>query len=155
MARRMKQARHNSIVAGRLARPLSRRQLLRVGGWTLIELLIVMAIVAVLISVAVPLYTNSIRRTKETVLKSNLFMLRTQIDEYTFDKKAAPQTLDDLVAEGYIRQVPIDPMTGSNQSWEVIIEDSLSSVDQTQPGIFDVRSGSDERSLEGTVYSEW
>lgn len=124
-------------------------------GYTIIELIIVMAIVSVLISVAVPLYTKSIQRTKETVLKQNLFNLRTVIDEYTFDKKKAPQTLDDLVREGYLRAVPIDPITGSDRTWEVIIEDSLTSVDQTQPGIFDVRSGSDLRSLEGNAYSEW
>ena len=77
------------------------------------------------------------------------------IDEYTFDKKKAPQTLEDLVAEGYLRAVPIDPITKSDQTWRKIIEDSLSAVDQTQPGIFDVRSGSDLTSLEGTPYSEW
>lgn len=137
-----------------LAARMSRRRLLQ-GGWTLIELMIVMAIVAVLISVAVPLYTKSLQRTKETLLKSNLFTLRTVIDEYTFDRKAAPQTLEDLVEEGYLRAVPVDPITGSDQTWEVIIEDSLTSVDQTQPGIFDVRSGSDLISLEGTPYSEW
>ncbi len=89
------------------------------------------------------------------MLHSNLQTLRTVIDEYTFDKKKAPQTLDDLVAEGYLRAVPIDPITGSDQTWRKIVEDSLTAVDQTQPGIFDVRSGSDLVSLEGTPYSEW
>lgn len=124
-------------------------------GYTLIELIIVMAIISVLVAVAVPLYTKSIQRTKETLLKQNLFTLRTVIDEYTFDKKKAPQTLEDLVREGYLRDVPMDPITASNRSWKLIIEDALTSVDQTQPGIFDVRSGSDLRSLEGTPYSEW
>ena len=81
--------------------------------------------------------------------------LRTLIDEYTFDKQKAPQTLEDLVREGYLRQVPIDPITGSNQTWRVIMEDSMASVNQNEPGIFDVRSGSDQISLEGTPYSEW
>lgn len=124
-------------------------------GYTLIELIIVMAIISVLIAVAVPLYTKSIMRTKETVLKQNLFNLRTVIDEYTFDKKAAPQRLEDLVREGYLRSVPIDPITGSDRTWRVDIEDTLSSVDQTQPGISNVHSGSDLKSLEGNSYSEW
>jgi general secretion pathway protein G len=124
-------------------------------GYTLIELIIVMAIVSVLISVAVPLYTKSIQRTKETVLKQNLFNLRTVIDEYTFDKKAAPQQLRDLVEEGYLRSVPVDPITGTEDTWVVVMEDAVTSVDQTRPGIFDVRSGSTLKSLEGNAYSEW
>ena len=124
-------------------------------GYTLIELIIVMAIISILVSIAIPLYQKSILRTKESVLHSHLQLLRTVIDEYTFDKKKAPQTLDDLVAEGYLRAVPIDPITGSDQTWRKIVEDSLTAVDQTQPGIFDVRSGSDLTSLEGTPYSEW
>jgi general secretion pathway protein G len=124
-------------------------------GYTLIELIVVMAIISVLVSIAVPLYQKSITRTKESLLKNNLFTLRTVIDEYTFDKKKAPQTLDDLVTEGYLRNVPIDPITGTDRSWRVIMEDSVSMVDQTQPGIFDVHSGSDLKSLEGTAYSQW
>jgi general secretion pathway protein G len=124
-------------------------------GYTLIELMVVMAIISVLVSIAVPLYQKSLLRTKETLLKNNLFTLRTVIDEYTFDKQKAPQTLQDLVDEGYLRAVPIDPITGSDQTWRLVMEDAVSSVDQTQPGIFDVRSGSDQKSLEGTPYSEW
>ncbi len=124
-------------------------------GYTFIELMIVMAIISVLVSIAVPLYTKSITRTKESLLKNNLYTLRTVIDEYTFDKKKAPQALQDLVSEGYLRAVPIDPITGSDQTWRVVMEDALTSVDQTQPGIWDVHSGSDQKSLEGTPYSEW
>lgn len=124
-------------------------------GFSLIELMIVMAIITILVSVAVPFYQKSIIRSKESVLRSNLFTLRTVIDEYTFDKQKAPQSLQDLVSEGYLRDVPSDPITGSNESWRVIMEDALTSVDQTEPGIFDVRSSSDNMSLEGTPYSEW
>ena len=124
-------------------------------GYTLIELVIVMAIISILVSIAVPLYQKSLLRTKESLLKNNLFTLRTVIDEYTFDKQKAPQTLQDLVNEGYLRAVPVDPITGSDQSWKLIIEDALTSVNQTDPGIFDVRSGSDQKSLEGTPYSDW
>jgi len=131
-----------------------RRQFLK-RGYTLIELMIVMAIISVLVSIAVPLYQKALLRTKESLLKNNLFTLRTVIDEYTFDKKKAPQTLQDLVSEGYLRAIPVDPITGSDQTWRVIMEDALSSVDQTQPGIWDVKSGSDQKSLEGTPYSEW
>lgn len=137
-----------------LAARSSRRAWLR-RGYTLIELVIVMAIISILVSIAVPLYQKSLLRTKESLLKNNLFTLRTVIDEYTFDKKKAPQTLEDLVNEGYLRAVPIDPITGNSQSWRLIMEDAVSMVDQTQPGIFDVRSGSDLKSLEGTAYSEW
>ncbi|HUA17297.1 MAG TPA: type II secretion system protein [Bryobacteraceae bacterium] len=124
-------------------------------GFTLIELMIVMAIIAVLMSVAIPIYNRSITRSKESVLKNNLFTLRNVIDEYTYDKQKAPQSLDDLVSDGYLRQVPIDPITGSADTWKLIMEDATNTVNQTQPGIFDVRSGSDKTSLEGTPYSEW
>jgi general secretion pathway protein G len=123
-------------------------------GYTLIELIIVMAIVSILMAIAIPQYQKSLRRTKETMLHSHLQTLRTVIDEFTFDKKKAPQTLQDLVAEGYLRAVPIDPITG-NDEWRTVQEDSLTAVDQTEPGIFDVRSLSDLISLEGTPYSEW
>jgi general secretion pathway protein G len=124
-------------------------------GYTLIELIIVMAIISVLLAIAVPIYQKSLLRTKETLLKNNIFTLRQVIDEYTFDKQKAPQTLQDLVGEGYLRAVPIDPITGTDQSWRIIMEDAVSMVNQTQPGIFDIRSGSDQKSLEGTPYSQW
>jgi len=123
-------------------------------GYTLIELIIVMAIISILVSIAVPMYQKSLLRTKESMLHSHLFTLRTVIDEYTFDKKKAPQTLQDLVSEGYLRAVPIDPITG-NDNWRTINEDSLVAVDQTQPGIYNVQSLSDLTSLEGTPYSQW
>jgi general secretion pathway protein G len=133
---------------------LSRRKLL-VRGFTLVEMMIVMAIIAVLMSIAVPIYTRSITRSKESVLKNNLFTLRTVIDEYTYDKQKAPQSLNDLVSDGYLRIVPVDPMTGNADSWKIIMEDASNTVNQSEPGIFDVRSGSDKTSLEGTPYSDW
>ncbi len=128
----------------------SRRRL----GYTLLELMIVMAIISVLVSLAIPMYQKSLVKTKETLLKNNLFTMRTVIDEYTFDKKKAPQALDDLVSEGYLREVPVDPIMGNNQ-WNIVMEDSLTAIDQTQPGIWDVHSYSDQKSLEGTPYSQW
>ena len=124
-------------------------------GYTFVELMIVMAIISVLLGIAIPIYQKAIIRTKESLLKNNLYTLRTVIDEYTFDKKKAPQSLQDLVSEGYLRSVPMDPITGSDQTWKVVMEDALTSVDQTQPGIWNVFSGSDQKSLEGTPYSDW
>lgn len=123
-------------------------------GYTLIEIIIVMTVMSILLSAAVPLYTRVVNRTKESVLRNNLFSIRTVIDEYTYDKQKAPQSLNDLVTEGYLRQVPEDPMTGSNK-WKEIMEDALTQVNQTEPGIFDVRSLSDKTSSEGTPYGEW
>lgn len=125
-----------------------------IAGFTLIELLIVMSIVVILISIAIPLYQKAILRTRETVLHNNLMVLRTVIDEYTYDKQKAPQALQDLVQEGYLREVPQDPMTGS-PNWRVVMEDATQSVNQTEPGIFDVHSTSDKISLDGTPYADW
>jgi general secretion pathway protein G len=124
-------------------------------GFTLIELMIVLTVISIIVSIAVPLYQKSIVRAKESVLRNNLFTIRTVIDEYTYDKQKAPQTLRDLVDAGYLRQVPVDPFTGSSETWQVIMEDVMTSANQTEPGIFDVRSGSDKRALDGTPYAEW
>jgi general secretion pathway protein G len=123
-------------------------------GFTLIELMIVMAIVVILISVAIPFYQKSIMRAKESVLHNNLHAMRDAIDEYSYDKQKAPQQLSDLVSDGYLRDVPKDPITGNND-WKIIMEDASSSVDSSEPGIFDIRSESPKQSLEGTPYSEW
>lgn len=124
-------------------------------GFTMIELMVVMAIISVLLAIALPIYQKSIIRSKESVLRNNLFTLRTMIDEYSVDKQEAPQSLQDLVTEGYLRQVPQDPMTGTDQTWKLTMEDSPIGGSTAAPGIFDVHSGSDKTSLEGTPYSEW
>jgi len=139
------------IQSGKVTRPLRRK----LAGFTLIELMIVMTIIVILVSLAVPAYQKSILRAKESVLHNNLFTLRTVIDEYTYDKQKAPQSLQDLVSDGYLREVPFDPITGSNTMWKLIMEDAAQSVNQTEPGIFEVRSGSDKIGLDGTPYSEW
>ncbi len=131
---------------------MSKRGLQR--GFTLIELMVVMAIISVLLAIAIPIYTKSLVRAKESVLRNNLFTLRTMIDEYTVDKQAAPQSLDDLVSEGYLRQIPLDPMTGNNQ-WRITMEETPVGGSNAAPGIFDVHSESDKTSLEGTPYSDW
>jgi len=124
-------------------------------GFTFVELMVVVTIIVILVSMAIPIYTKAITRSKESVLKNNLFTLRTVIDNYTFDKQKAPQQLQDLVSDGYLRTIPIDPMTGSNQTWKIIMEDAAQSVNQSEPGIFDIRSGSDKMGLDGILYSDW
>ena len=134
-------------------RPSSLKRALR--GFTLIELMVVMAIISILLAIALPIYQKSIIRSKESVLRSNLFTLRTMIDEYTIDKQHAPQTLQDLVSEGYLRQVPQDPMTGSDQTWKIIMEGTAIGGVNSPPGIFDVKSGSDKTALDGSAYADW
>ena len=124
-------------------------------GFTMVELVVVISIILILISVAAPIYRNSIIRAKEAVLRDQLFTMRQLIDEYTLDKQQAPQSLQDLVSEGYLREIPRDPFTNSNTTWKTDMEEALRSADQTQPGIIDVHSGSAKISLEGTPYSSW
>ena len=124
-------------------------------GFTIVEMIIVMTIISIILSLAIPVYQKSLVRARESVLKNNLFTMRTVIDEYTYDKQKAPQDLRDLVDAGYLRSIPVDPMTGRADTWRTVQEDSLASVNQTEPGIYDVKSGSDQKSLEGTPYAEW
>jgi general secretion pathway protein G len=123
-------------------------------GFTFVEMMVVITIIVILISMAIPIYNRSITRANESVLLSNLSTLRYVIDNYTYDKQKAPQRLEDLVTEGYLRAIPMDPMTKSNQTWRTIMEDASQSVNQSEPGIFDVKSGSDKIGLDGTAYSE-
>jgi general secretion pathway protein G len=124
-------------------------------GFTLIELMIVISMILILVSISIPAYNQSILRAKESVLRQDLFELRSLISQYTLDKQKAPQSLDDLVQAGYIKQIPTDPMTGSNSSWTVDQEDTVLSVDQQDPGISDVHSGAAGTASDGTAYSSW
>jgi general secretion pathway protein G len=124
-------------------------------GFTLVELMIVMAIIGILAMVAIPKYKTAIVHAKEAVLKEDLHTLRAAIDSYTMDKQKAPQSLDDLIQYGYLKSVPTDPMTDSNATWVTDTSDSLHSIDQTDPGIDDIHSGSDETGSDGQPYNTW
>ena len=124
-------------------------------GFTLVELLVVMTIVIVLTAVALVQYTNSVTRAKEAVLKEDLFLMRKAIDEYYADKNKYPASLQALAEEKYIRAVPVDPFTNSADTWQ----EETAEPDPRNPGadlgISDVKSGSDQMSLDGRPYSEW
>jgi general secretion pathway protein G len=124
-------------------------------GFTLIELIIVMAIISTLIMIAVPLYISAIKQAREAVLKEDLHVMRAAIDSYTMDKQKAPQSLEDLITDGYLKAVPEDPFTHSKDTWVTDSNGALYSVDQTEPGIDDVHSGSQELSTGGQPYSTW
>jgi general secretion pathway protein G len=124
-------------------------------GFTLMELMIVMMIIGVLTTLAIPSFVSAIRSAKEAVLKEDLRVMRSAIDSYTMDKQKAPQSLDDLVQEGYLKVIPEDPMTKSRETWVTDTSDSLHSLDQTDPGIDDVHSGSGENGPDGQPYSTW
>jgi general secretion pathway protein G len=124
-------------------------------GFTLLELVIVMAIIAILASIAVPMYLGSIKAAKEGVLKEDLHVMRSAIDQYTMDKGKAPQSLDDLVQAGYLKDIPTDPMTHASDTWVTSTDDTLESIDQSEPGINDVHSGSQEAGSDGQLYSTW
>ena len=125
-------------------------------GFTLIELMIVISVILILVSVALPAYQQSIWRARESVLKQNLFSLRSVISQYTLDKQKAPQSLEDLVTGGYFKQIPRDPITGRNDTWTVEEEtDTIMTVNQQEPGIFDVHSGSTAVGSDGTAYNTW
>jgi general secretion pathway protein G len=123
-------------------------------GFTFVEMMVVITIIVILISMAIPIYQKSIIRSREAVLKNNLFTLRTVIDNYTYDKEKAPQNLSDLVSDGYLKKVPLDPITNTDQ-WKTVMEDATQAVNQSEPGIFDIHSNSDKISLDGTPYSSW
>src|SRR5262244_281222 len=124
-------------------------------GFTLLELMIVITIIAILAAISVPIYKAVVLNAKETVLKDNLRDLRKIIDQYTADKKKAPQSLQDLVDAGYFKQLPVDPITNSNSTWQPVNDTAVSSPDQTEAGIMDVHSGAPGVSSEGTAYNTW
>ena len=123
-------------------------------GFTLIELMVVVAIIVILAGIAAGRYERSLQIAREAVLKQDLQTMRNAIQQYTLDKQAAPQSLSDLVSAGYLREIPVDPTTRGHD-WHTDFEDTLLSVDQTTTGISDVHSTSDSASLEGTPYSSW
>lgn len=124
-------------------------------GFTLIEMVVVISLILVLLSIALPMYNQSIIRARESTLRQDLFTLRHVIQQYTLDKQKAPQSLEDLIAAHYLKFIPNDPMTGRNDTWQVDQEDSILSPDQTAPGIIDVHSGSNLTASDGSTYSSW
>jgi len=117
--------------------------------------MVVMAVMLVLAAIAVPSYLASIRKAKEAVLREDLHTMRVAIDSYTADKAKAPQSLDDLVQAGYLKAIPKDPITSRTDTWITGQSESLTTIDETEPGIDDVHSGAQETSSEGTSYSTW
>jgi general secretion pathway protein G len=132
-----------------------RRSTQKDAGFTLLELMIVMAIIGVLSTLAIPSFIGAIKSAREAVLREDLHVLRTAIDSYTEDKQKAPQSLDDLIQDGYLKTVPEDPMTKSNTTWVTDSTDTMHSLDQTDPGIDDIHSGSDETGSDGQPYNTW
>ena len=124
-------------------------------GFTLIELMIVLTVISILVSIALPIGNAAIVRAKESVLKSDLYTFRTLIDQYTADKLKAPQSIEDLVTAGYLRAVPKDPITDSAQTWQVVMEEASQFPEQTEVGVYDVHSGSNAVSTDGRPYSAW
>ena len=131
------------------------RQATAESGFTLVELMVVMAVILLLLTIAIPAYLQSIKRAKEAVLKEDLHTMRSAIDQYTVDKEKAPQGLDDLVQAGYLKVVPIDPMTSRSDTWVTSESDTLMSINETQGGVDDVKSGAQGLAMDGTSYNTW
>jgi len=124
-------------------------------GFTILELMIVMTIIAILVAIAIPMYQSVLVRAKETVLMDNQRVINEAIDQYTADKKKAPQTLQDLIDAHYFREIPIDPITNSRESWVPKIDTGVAYTDQTDSGLGNVCSGSSQASLDGSTYNTW
>ncbi|MDD8020356.1 MAG: type II secretion system protein [Acidobacteriota bacterium] len=126
-------------------------------GFTLIEILVVLSIIGILLGLAVPQYQMSIKRAREAVLKENLFIMRKLIDQYYQDKHRYPPDLHALVEEKYLKMLPVDPITGSNESWVQVRE--MPAVDDYVSteilGVVDVKSGSEAKALDGSYYNTW
>jgi general secretion pathway protein G len=124
-------------------------------GFTLIEMLVVMALIVVLASVGMIAYKSSVQRGREAVLKEDLYRLRDAIDQYHADKGKYPTDLNELVATSYIRRIPVDPITGSAETWQPVQAEADPSNPTAEPGINDVKSGSEAAATDGTKYAEW
>jgi general secretion pathway protein G len=125
------------------------------GGFTLIELLVVIALISILASMAVVQHRNSIQKTQEAVLKTNLFRMRDAIDQYYADKGKYPSSLDALVSEQYLRKIPEDPFTRSADTWQTVPAEPDPGNPSAEPGIYDVKSGAPGQALDGTSFSDW
>jgi general secretion pathway protein G len=124
-------------------------------GFTLMELMIVMVIIGILAAIAVPAFNANVQRAREAVLREDLQTMRTAIDSYTADKEKAPQSLDDLVQGGYLKRIPIDPITHRSDTWITASSDTLTDINETQGGISDVHSGAQQIGSDGTTYDTW
>lgn len=127
----------------------------REAGWTLIELMVVMSLIGVLATLALAQYRNSVQAAKEAVLKADLFLMRDAIDQYYADKGSYPSSLQSLVSEGYLRRIPDDPITRSADSWVTTNAEFDPGASTGSPGIYDVKSGADGVSLDGSRYADW
>jgi len=127
-------------------------------GFTLIELIIVFALIGILVGFGLPLYKNAVKRAREAVLKEDLFLMRKLINQYYSDKYKFPTSLQALVDEGYLKSIPIDPITKSSETWieirEILSEEDLISGN-IEAGVTDVLSGSKEKAIDGTLYNTW
>jgi general secretion pathway protein G len=133
----------------------TRRSRHAAAGFTLIELMVVVALISVLAGMGVVMYRNSVVRTKEAVLHEDLFRMRDAIDQYYADKGKYPASLEALVADGYLRQVPKDPITNSAETWQTVPAETDPSDPTAEVGIFEVKSGSDGTSIDGSRYADW
>jgi general secretion pathway protein G len=127
----------------------------RSAGFTMIELLVVVSLIVILASIGLAQYRNGVIRAQEAVLKEDLFRMRDVLDQYHADKQQYAPTLEDLVTEGYLRQVPQDPFTGSADTWQLIQAEPDASDPTAELGIYNVKSGSEKTALDGSKYSEW
>lgn len=124
-------------------------------GFTLIELMVVLSLIVILASMGMVQYRTSVIRSKEAVLKEDLFRMRDAIDQYYADKGQYPSTLDSLVSDGYLRTIPKDPFTEQSATWQGVPSEPDPNNPTAQPGIYDVKSGSDATALDGTKYADW